>query len=51
MFRKNVTSDQTHKRRRVSDVAQDKRGFSKTAGQTMAANLATGRPMRGGIRL
>lgn len=51
MFRKNVTSGQSHNRRRVSDVGHDKRTFSKTAGQTMATNLATGRPMRGGIRL
>jgi len=49
MFRKNVTSNQTHHRRGQSDG--EKRGFSKTAGATMAVNLASGRPMRGGIRL
>ncbi|QXP08029.1 MAG: hypothetical protein [Arizlama microvirus] len=49
MLRKNVTTGQQQNRRRQSDG--ERRGFSRTAGSTMAANLANGRPMRGGIRL
>lgn len=49
MFRKNVTSNQTQYRRRQS--SGERRGFGRTAGNTMSANLQTGRPKRGGIRL
>lgn len=49
MFRKNVTSNQGQYRRRQSDG--ERRGFSRSAGNTMQANLGSGRPKRGGIRL
>lgn len=49
MNRRNVISNQTQNRRRQSDG--ERRSFSKTAGATLANNVGSGQPKRGGIRL
>lgn len=50
---RDVTQAHSHKpRRRISDVGQDRRTFSRTADQTHVINtMSPARPMRGGIRL